>query len=66
MSRTLIPHGRDDQPVIDCFYCSECTWSQPISSEPYELPYAEVAVVCREFERHRCESFEKRTKTDAA
>jgi hypothetical protein len=67
MVRTLIPHSRDDQPVIDAFHCSECEWSHPISRPvPYELPYEQVFVVCREFERHHCQRFEKRTKTDAA
>jgi len=36
----------------------------PISKPvPYELPYNDVTVVCREFQRHRCEDFEKPTKS---
>ena len=69
MSRTLIPHCRDvvDQPIIDSFCCSKCEWSHPISQPvPYELPYNDVVVVCREFERHHCEDFEKPTKPWAA
>lgn len=63
MARTLIPHPRDNEPVIDCFYCSSCTWSRPLLQlVPYELPYNEVALVCCEFERHRCEDFDKRTE----
>jgi len=64
MSRVLVPSSAQngESPLIDCFYCSDCVWQHPILRPvPYELPYSEVSIICWDFERHRCEQFEKRT-----
>ncbi len=61
MARTLVPHSRDDQPMIDSFYCSRCAWSLAIRRPVrYRLPYDEVAAIARQFTRHCCQAFEER------
>src|SRR5512135_1367038 len=60
-TRTIIPHCKLNQPIIDAFQCSECEWSFVMpGAKPYVIAPQDAESACGSFDRHQCEHFKPR------